>query len=116
MSKDDKEAPNDAAPAAKDEPRFGPAHRWSGWPGAHCLDCGCEHALENAIGMGWHDPFNETWISPIHKELITLCDGNCPTHMDTDKFLKIQERCDVLEGQIRAYEAKEADKLEKKGK
>jgi hypothetical protein len=24
-------------------------HRWSGWPGAWCLDCGCEHNLEYAL-------------------------------------------------------------------
>ena len=25
------------------------AHRWSGWPGAYCLDCGSESAIESAI-------------------------------------------------------------------
>jgi hypothetical protein len=24
-------------------------HRWSGWPGAWCLDCGCEDPYENAV-------------------------------------------------------------------
>lgn len=25
-------------------------HRWSGWPGAWCLDCGCDDPYEIAIG------------------------------------------------------------------
>ena len=25
-------------------------HRWSGWPGAWCLDCGCEDPYEVALG------------------------------------------------------------------
>lgn len=24
-------------------------HRWSGWPGAYCLDCGCEDPIELAL-------------------------------------------------------------------
>lgn len=24
-------------------------HRWSGWPGAWCLDCGCEDIVESAV-------------------------------------------------------------------
>jgi hypothetical protein len=27
-------------------------HRWSGWPGAWCLDCGCEDPLEQALADG----------------------------------------------------------------
>jgi hypothetical protein len=26
-----------------------PEHRWSGWPGAWCLDCGCADPLEVAL-------------------------------------------------------------------
>jgi hypothetical protein len=36
-------------------------HAWSGWPGAFCLKCGAEDLLEHAIGMGYYDPFNDTW-------------------------------------------------------
>lgn len=28
-------------------------HRWSGWPGAWCLDCGIEDPTEQAIADGW---------------------------------------------------------------
>lgn len=28
------------------------AHRWSGWPGAWCLDCGREDPMEIALGNG----------------------------------------------------------------
>lgn len=27
-------------------------HNWSGWPGAWCLDCGCEDPREIAIANG----------------------------------------------------------------
>lgn len=28
------------------------SHRWSGWPGAWCLDCGCEDPTEIALAEG----------------------------------------------------------------
>lgn len=31
-------------------------HRWSGWPGAWCLDCGCEDANEIALADGLDVP------------------------------------------------------------
>lgn len=27
-------------------------HRWSGWPGAWCLDCGCADPIEVAFASG----------------------------------------------------------------
>ena len=49
-------------------------HRWSGWPGAFCLDCGCEDPVEMAMvdnnilyeykGVVYNDPpmdENENW-------------------------------------------------------
>lgn len=27
-------------------------HRWSGWPGAWCLDCGCDDPIEIAMATG----------------------------------------------------------------
>jgi hypothetical protein len=30
-------------------------HRWSGWPGAWCFDCGCEDPYENASADGLID-------------------------------------------------------------
>lgn len=27
-------------------------HRWSGWPGAWCLDCGCGDPIEMALADG----------------------------------------------------------------
>lgn len=29
-----------------------PGHRWSGWPGAWCLDCGCDDPYEIALADG----------------------------------------------------------------
>ena len=55
-----------------------PAHKWSGWPGAYCLKCGCEHALENAMAMGWYDPFEEKWDTEEHRKEVEQADGFCP--------------------------------------
>lgn len=38
-------------------------HFWSGWPGAFCQKCGCEDAMEIAIGNSDYDPYSDTWIS-----------------------------------------------------
>lgn len=43
------------------------SHRWSGWPGAYCLDCGSEDPLENALGLGWFDPVRDTWDTEDHR-------------------------------------------------
>jgi len=43
-------------------------HRWSGWPGAYCLKCGCEDAVENALALGWYDPIKNTYDTPEHEE------------------------------------------------
>lgn len=32
-----------------------PGHRWSGWPGAWCLDCGCDDPVEVALAEGRFD-------------------------------------------------------------
>lgn len=34
------------------EPEAPAAHRWSGWPGAWCLDCGIEDPIEQALADG----------------------------------------------------------------
>lgn len=36
-------------------------HRWSGWPGAWCLDCGIEDFMEVAIGISVYEPFTQEW-------------------------------------------------------
>jgi hypothetical protein len=28
---------------------LGKKHRWSGWPGAYCIDCGCPDPMEEAL-------------------------------------------------------------------
>lgn len=38
-------------------------HRWSGWPGAWCLDCGCDDPGEIALVDGF-DPCTNTWSPP----------------------------------------------------
>lgn len=38
-------------------------HRWSGWPGAFCLKCGCEDRMELAIADGVFEPYSGEWVS-----------------------------------------------------
>ena len=35
------------------EAGLGSDHNWSGWPGAWCLDCGCEDLREIGLAMGF---------------------------------------------------------------
>ena len=35
--------------------RIVPEHNWSGWPGAWCLDCGCDDPREIALADGSWD-------------------------------------------------------------
>lgn len=47
-------------------------HRWSGWPGVWCLDCGCPDPLEQAIADGntvWGYPEGVTAINPAQRHL-----------------------------------------------
>ena len=37
------------------------AHRWSGWPGAYCLDCNCEDPSEQCITDCKCPCHNEFW-------------------------------------------------------
>lgn len=59
-------------------------HRWSGWPGAFCLNCGQEDGMELAIGSGDYDPYTEKWRSPeveadYRRRYPRDCPGPAPT-------------------------------------
>jgi hypothetical protein len=45
-------------------------HRWSGWPGAYCLDCGADDPIEAALGC--HDCKVPTYPGEFD-DVITLC-------------------------------------------
>jgi hypothetical protein len=45
-------------------------HRWSGWPGAYCLDCGANDPLEAAPSC--HDCKVPTYPGEFD-DVITLC-------------------------------------------
>lgn len=57
-------------------------HHWSGWPGAHCLDCGCEDPIEVALADGaipddievTHEPCLGGW----HPDTCGQCRANMP--------------------------------------
>lgn len=52
-------------------------HWWSGWPGAWCMRCGVEDAMENAIGEGWYDPFTNQWDTEEHRIEVEKANGRC---------------------------------------
>ena len=37
-------------------------HRWSGWPGAFCLNCGSDDPTEWAIANDLLDPYTNEWL------------------------------------------------------
>ena len=78
-------------------------HKWSGWPGAHCLRCGASHALEMALAEGWIDfpDYNlEVWKSEDHRALVNLCDGSCYADMNTDEVVKFKDKIKTLRDQL----------------
>jgi hypothetical protein len=55
-------------------------HRWSGWPGAWCLDCGCECNLESAICCP--DCYVPSCPEEEAKDSVTRL---CPEHLSTQE-------------------------------
>lgn len=53
-------------------------HRFSGWPGAYCLLCGAEDALEIALADGWYDPCGDSWDTEEHRLQVADANNNCP--------------------------------------
>jgi len=53
-------------------------HRFSGWPGAYCLLCHAEDALENAMALSWYNPCDDTWDTEEHRLEIVKAQNNCP--------------------------------------
>lgn len=65
------------------------SHRWSGWPGAICMLCGCEDPLESAENF----PVPDDLSNPTQEEVaahfafyesIDKVIGNCPGNPDGD--------------------------------
>lgn len=52
-------------------------HDWSGWPGAVCLICGAEDAVENALALGWINPVTGEFDTVEHKKLVIEAQNNC---------------------------------------
>ena len=54
-------------------------HKWSNsWPGNICLRCGSDDPLENALAVGWYDPFTQTFDTEAHRLEVERAFGNCP--------------------------------------
>jgi len=57
-------------------------HRYNGWPGAFCLLCGSEDAMEIAIADGWYDPWDKTWDTEEHRLQVEKNQNSCPCTKD----------------------------------
>ena len=44
-------------------------HRWAGWPGAFCLDCGIEDPVEIAIAYNMTDEPIDCPVCPVYKQM-----------------------------------------------
>lgn len=53
-------------------------HRWSGWPGAWCLDCGCEDPFETAIATGNFVEVADESEMGFHYEFPNVKATECP--------------------------------------
>ena len=81
-------------------------HRWSGFPGGYCLDCGAESAMENAMGQGWvqppfpvfpgGEPSPEKWKSEKHKLMVELCDKYCRSQMTDEDFSIVEKELERI--------------------
>ena len=86
------------------------SHRWSGWPGACCLDCGAEDAMENAMGLNWVDFIGDEkapdlkWRSEDHERLVELCNNNCAAKMTAEAYEKILVEAQALSKKIEEQE------------
>lgn len=75
-------------------------HRWSGWPGAWCLDCGQEDGMEIAVARGDYDPYSEQWASPILASLYRKVyppECPCPGEERFDPYKKLRDRKETAE-------------------
>jgi hypothetical protein len=53
-------------------------HRWSGWPGAWCLDCGCDDPFEIAMAEGKFVEVPDDSPMGFHYEFPTVKQADCP--------------------------------------
>jgi hypothetical protein len=64
-------------------------HKWSGWPGAYCLLCGAEDALENALALNWYDPITGKFDTEEHKKQVIEAQNNCPHTKEGENPYKV---------------------------
>lgn len=77
-------------------------HRWSGWPGAWCLDCGAED--EREICLADHDAGLRCvlghWYCLVHEPLPCSVHYNrscpCPGEGHCDPYLRNERRRDLI--------------------
>lgn len=60
-------------------------HRWSGWPGAWCLDCGISDPVEQALADGLYE-FSEDGETILNPGVVTVPPCSCPDSGNHDPY------------------------------
>jgi hypothetical protein len=60
-------------------------HRWSGWPGAWCLDCGLEDPIEQALADGLYE-FDEDGETILNPDAVVVPPCPCPDSGNHDPY------------------------------
>jgi hypothetical protein len=53
-------------------------HKWSGWPGAICLNCGISDPIEEALADNLFDPLTDIWKDEKQEEITMWKMSCCP--------------------------------------
>jgi hypothetical protein len=79
-------------------------HRWSGWPGAYCQECGVEDAAENALGQNWitfESDDSITWKDPLLREYVTYLNTHCLADATPEEIEQYKKEVAALEETIK---------------
>ena len=51
--------------------------------------CGAEDAMENAVAIGWHDPYRDKWDTEEHRRIVEEAQNSCPHTKEGEDPYKI---------------------------
>jgi hypothetical protein len=66
-------------------------HRWSGWPGAYCLDCGCGDPFEVALAEGNFIEVADNTEMGFHYEFPNVIAVKCPGSYNMQMVMEERE-------------------------
>ena len=79
-------------------------HKWSGWPGAWCLNCGIEDQVEIAIGDGVYNPYTNEWSDKQREIDCMTAMREC--HGEEDSFNPYVNRKEMIDPYVKQKEDK----------